>query len=193
MLTTQLLLPVLLTVTALGATACNARAQSHATHSAAQHAQAQGTEFGQSALASLAEVARILLADQATDWSRVNLERLRQHLVDMNEVALNARVTQTQVPGGVRAEVEGSGRTRDAIRRMALAHAAQTDLLPGATVTAEASENGAVVVIRARDPNNARTVEQIRGLGFVGLLVLGDHHGPHHVALARGAALHNHD
>jgi hypothetical protein len=29
-------------------------------------------------------------------------------------------------------------------------------------------------------------VARIRGLGFIGLLVQGGHHGPHHLAMARG-------
>ena len=40
--------------------------------------------------------------------------------------------------------------------------------------------------VTAANPGDARTVAKIRGLGFAGLLTLGDHHTPHHIALARG-------
>src|SRR5690348_15857413 len=48
---------------------------------------------GQDAFGAIAEVVQILDADPKTDWSKVNLERLRQHLIDMNEVVLRAQVT----------------------------------------------------------------------------------------------------
>jgi hypothetical protein len=177
----------------LAATTATGGHGQQARHDHAQHAMgAQATEMGQSAFAALAEVTRILMADPNTDWSRVSLERLRQHLIDMNEVALNAEITDTNVAGGVRVEVEGSGRTRDAIRRMALAHTAQTDLLPGVRVEAAETPRGARLTIIASDAGDARTIAQVRGLGFIGLMVLGSHHGPHHVAIARGDAVHGH-
>jgi hypothetical protein len=40
--------------------------------------------------------------------------------------------------------------------------------------------------VTAKDPNDARAVAQIRGLGFAGLLTEGDHHARHHMAVARG-------
>ncbi|MFI5340600.1 MAG: hypothetical protein ACHQ7N_12275 [Candidatus Methylomirabilales bacterium] len=61
---------------------------------------------------------RILEADPATDWSEVNLERLRQHLIDMNGVTLRSEVKSAVVPGGLMMEVTVTGRTEQAIRRM---------------------------------------------------------------------------
>ena len=55
---------------------------------------------GQDAFGAIAEVVRLLDADSNTDWGKVNLERLRQHLIDMNEVVLRAQVKQASVPGG---------------------------------------------------------------------------------------------
>ncbi len=46
------------------------------------------TEGGQSAFAALQEVVSYLMADPATDWSRVDIEALRQHLIDMDNVTL---------------------------------------------------------------------------------------------------------
>jgi hypothetical protein len=50
------------------------------------------------------------------------------------------------------------------------------------------------LTVIARDASDAQAVTKIRGLGFAGLLVQGGHHGPHHVALAKGElpALHQH-
>ncbi len=68
-----------------------------------QHHSAGGGPIqpGQGAFGAMAEVVRILEADPATDWSKVDMERLRQHLIDMNEVVLRASVKATQVPGGL--------------------------------------------------------------------------------------------
>lgn len=139
---------------------------------------------GQAAFGSMAEIVRILEADRATDWSKVNLEALRQHLIDMDDVTLRAAVVSANVTGGARFTVTGTGRVADAIRRMARAHAATLGPAEGMRATVEDVPSGARVTVVATDGES--TVAKIRGLGFVGLLTTGDHHGPHHLAMARG-------
>jgi hypothetical protein len=56
----------------------------------------------------------------------------------------------------------------------------------------EAIPGGVRLTVVAKDPADARTVARIRGLGFIGLLVQGGHHQPHHLAMARGEALPGH-
>ena len=141
---------------------------------------------GQDAFGALAEVVRILEADPATDWSKVDMERLRQHLIDMSEVVLRATVKATQVPGGLAMDVTGTGRAAASIRDMLIPHSAELDRMPAWSAKAEPIRSGARLTVVARDPSEAKTVAKIRGLGFAGLLVQGGHHGPHHVAMARG-------
>jgi hypothetical protein len=50
------------------------------------------TTPGQDAFGAIQEIVQILDADPKTDWSKVDLEALRQHLIDMNEVTLKADV-----------------------------------------------------------------------------------------------------
>src|ERR1700746_480633 len=45
---------------------------------------------GQDAFGAIQEIVQILDADPKTDWSKVDLEALRQHLIDMNEAKLRA-------------------------------------------------------------------------------------------------------
>jgi hypothetical protein len=78
---------------------------------------------GQDAFGAIQEIVRMLEADPNTDWSKVNLEALRQHLIDMNEVTLEAEVVAKPVDGGIEAKVTGTGRTVQAIQRMVPAHA----------------------------------------------------------------------
>ena len=138
---------------------------------------------GQDAFAAVREIVQILEADPKTDWSKVALEALRQHLIDMNEVTLRADAAATETDGGVTIAVTGSGRTLAAIQRMVPAHATALNGLNGWSAAAAAVPDGVLLTVTARDPEEAR---HIRGLGFIGLMVSGAHHQPHHLAMARG-------
>lgn len=70
---------------------------------------------GQDAFGAIAEVVRVLEADPKTDWSKVDLEALRQHLIDMNDVTLNAVAVAKPVDSGVEITATGTGRTIGAI------------------------------------------------------------------------------
>jgi hypothetical protein len=147
------------------------------------------TSPGQDASGAIAEIVRILDADPQTDWSRVDLERLRQHLIDMNEVVLRAEVKASPVPGGLVMDVTGAGRTEPAIRAMVVPHATELDGMPGLAAKTEAIPGGVRLTVTARDGEDGKTVARVRGLGFIGLLTLGAHHQPHHLAMARGQAM----
>ena len=60
----------------------------------------------------------ILEADPNTDWSKVNISALREHLVDMNEVTLKAVANERKLDNGIEIAVTGEGRTLDAIKRI---------------------------------------------------------------------------
>ena len=147
---------------------------------------------GQDAFGAIQEVIRILEADPKTDWSKVNLEALRQHLIDMNEVTLKADTEVKPVAGGIEVAVTGIGRTIEAIQRMVSAHAHEINLMvaewPAATKTSTVP-NGATLTITASDPSE---VQHIRGLGFIGILASGSHHQLHHLAMAKGEFTHTH-
>lgn len=138
---------------------------------------------GQEAFGAMAEIVGILEADAATDWSRVSIARLREHLRDMDEVTLRAEVAERRVEGGFEAVVRGSGRTLEAIRRMVPAHAAMLRRERPWMIEVEELADGLLLTATAGD---AREATRLRGLGFFGLLVSGDHHRLHHLAMARG-------
>lgn len=141
---------------------------------------------GQAAFGAIAEVVRLLDANPATDWRAVDIERLRQHLIDMSEVTLRAVVSQESVAGGASFVVTGSGRARDAIRRMAHAHGEMMGPDQDVAVTVENVTDGVLMTVVARTTTDDRAVARIRGLGFIGLLTTDDHHGPHHLGIAAG-------
>lgn len=141
---------------------------------------------GQDAFGAIQEIVRILAADPATDWSKVNAERLRQHLIGMNDVVLRSRVKAVVVPARLAMDVTGTGRTEQAIRSMAVPHSVELDSMPQWSAKAERIPGGVRLTVKAKDPNDAKTIARIRGLGFIGLLTEGAHHQPHHLAMAKG-------
>src|ERR1700745_3344731 len=86
---------------------------------------------GQDAFGAIQEIVQILDADPKTDWSKVDLDALRQHLIDMNEVTLRADAASKQIDGGLEIAVTGAGRTLVAIQRMVPAWAQTTNGHPG--------------------------------------------------------------
>jgi len=144
------------------------------------------SEPGQSAFAAIAEVVNVLKADPNTDWSKVNIDALRDHLRDMDIVTIDSATVSTEVDGGMRFDVTGSGDVADAIRRMATAHAGMMDGVDGWTYsTAEIAGGEAMTVIVPK-----ADLAKLKGLGFYGVMASGMHHQPHHWAMATGGSPH---
>jgi hypothetical protein len=162
----------------------NASAMDHASHAGGTSSAA--IPPGQAAYATMAAIVAMLEADSTTDWSKVNIEALRQHLIMMNEVTLGARARQISIPGGASMEVTGDGHVAESIRTMLRNHSEMLGMEGTYRATVDDIPGGVRWVVTAANPGDARTVAKIRGLGFAGLLTLGDHHTRHHIALARG-------
>ena len=148
--------------------------------------QGMPTEPGQSAFATIQEIVGLLEADPATDWTKVNIEALRQHLIDMNNVTLDAEVKAEAVESGMRFIVTGKGSVKDSIRRMVIDHAKTMDGSGDWRFSSAETENGAIVTVLVP----AKDVEMLRGLGFIGVMTLGMHHQMHHLMIATGAMVH---
>lgn len=141
---------------------------------------------GQGAFAAIQEIVAILEADPKTDWSKVDIEALRQHLIDMDAVTLRAEAKSEPVDGGLRFVVTGAGPVRDSIRRMVLAHAATMDGAGGWRMSAAATDDGASLTVIV-PPQDAT---KLRALGFIGVLTRGMHHQMHHLMIAKGENPH---
>ncbi|SDY62419.1 hypothetical protein [Citreimonas salinaria] len=161
---------------------------SHQDHGArAEPGRADLVEGGQSAFAAIQEIVSQLMADPATDWSRVDIEAVRQHLIEMDNVTLRARVAVEEVEGGARFEATSEdAAVTGSIRAMVPAHAATMDGVEGWTMQAAGIPGGAALVVTGADP------ERIRALGFIGVMTVGMHHQTHHLALATGKNPHAH-
>jgi hypothetical protein len=145
----------------------------------------EATQAGQDAFGAIQEIVQILEADPKTDWSKVNLEALRQHLIDMNEVTLKAKASPKPVDGGLEIAVTGNGRTIEAIQRIVPAHARVIEHKHplGWSAKAPTLPDGVLLTVTSSNPKEA---QHIRGLGFIGIMVSGHHHQRHHLAMARG-------
>ena len=146
------------------------------------------TEPGQGAFAALSEVVRVLEADPQTDWSRVDLSALRDHLVDMDRLISDTMVEETALPDGLRAVATGDPETLATLHRMVPAHAAQ--LATDNRWTVIVSEEDASVTLTVTSDDTA-VAARIKGLGFFGLMASQDHHRAHHIMIARGEDPHH--
>ena len=144
-------------------------------------------ETGQSAFAAIQEIVAMLSADPATDWSKVNIEALRQHLIDMNNVTLGAMVEAKQSGDSMQFVVSGDGPVQESIKRMVMAHAATMNGVEGWKFLAETTATGAIVAVT---PPDQASMTKLRALGFIGILTLGMHHQQHHWMLANGMSPH---
>lgn len=191
-------------IRALTFTAClmasAALAQPHNSHSQHDGQQTQGRQVavsrgnvaeapvqaGQSAFAAIQEIVAILEADRSTDWAKVDIGALRQHLIDMSNVTLSADVKNESTEGGIRFIVTGASDVRESVRRMIFAHAVTMSGQDGWGFEASEIDGGAALVVRPP----AQDAGKLRGLGFIGIMTRGMHHQNHHLMIARGQHPH---
>ena len=146
-------------------------------------------EPGQGAFAALAEVVTLLEGDPTTDWGSVDLDGLHDHLIDMDRLVRDAKVSVERHADGLRARVTGDPATLEAAMRMVPAHAGELAAEPLWRVSSEVGSDAVVLDVRSDDHAQ---VARITALGFFGLMASRDHHRAHHLAIATGDDPHGH-
>lgn len=165
----------------------------HSGHAESGHgitgAEAPLEEIGNAPFASIQEVVAELNARDDTDWSRVDLEALRQHLVVMQRFTTDVEVVEREeIDGGLRVVVRGQdAETHRTLRGALGAHAPTLEREMGWTVTVTGVEDRIVLEATSDTPDEA---ERIRGLGYIGLMASGSHHREHHWQIATGEQPH---
>lgn len=172
----------------------NAEEHSHRDHNGMSHGTSNATpltEPGNDAFAAIQEAVDKLMADPNTDWRRVDLEALRQHLVDMNNFTLHVKVvSQKPIRGGVEFIVKPTtAEAAGSLDRLFAAHPAILKQESGWDMSATKIKGGYSARVTSRNPND---VEKIRGLGYIGIVALGKHHQLHHWQMATGVNPHQH-
>lgn len=130
----------------------------------------------------------MLEADPTTNWSKVDIDALRQHLIDMDELTLHADAKKEPIEKGLRISVTGGGRTLEAIQRMIPAHVQDINGLYGWSVQAKAVPDGEELTVTG---TSTADEQKIRALGFMGIMTLGTHQ-MHHLAMVKGEMMHTH-
>lgn len=184
------LIAILAATLLAGAALAETKAPSHKSgmdHGAAMAVEPTPKEPGQSAFAAIQEIVAILEADPKTDWSRVDIEALRQHLIDMNNVTLEAKAEAMSVPGGIQYAVTGDGAIRQSIQRMIVAHSTAMQGVDGWQFQAEMTDRGATLTILAAADSPP---SKLKGLGLLGVMARGMHHQEHHLTIAKGMGPH---
>ena len=140
------------------------------------------TQPGQGAFAAIQEIVEILEADPHTDWSKVDIGALRQHLIDMDNVTLHADARSAPIDGGIKFTVTGEGAVTQSIQRMVMAHAAVMNGVGGWKMSAAQTDSGAILSVTCP----AEDLKKLQALGFIGVMTRGMHHQLHHLMIARG-------
>jgi hypothetical protein len=148
------------------------------------------TEPGNDVFATLQEAVNQLLQDDSTDWEKVDLESLRQHLIDMENFTVNVQViSKSDVEQGVQVIIEPSTtQAADSLDRALSAHPAVLEQETGWSMVSENSGKRYEIQITS---TNSDDVMKIRALGYIVIMTMGNHHQPHHWAMASGNNPHS--
>lgn len=151
----------------------------------AQHAHDSPTptETGQAQFAAIAEIVAQLRVHPGTDWSKVNIDALRAHLIDMENVNTRAETTMSIDGRKITFQVTGEPDVAASIQRMLTAHGPMLAAETGWSVDVSPLSDGAVLTVAA---SSEEQISQIKGLGFFGLMTIGAHHQQHHLMIALG-------
>ncbi|HIM95015.1 MAG TPA: hypothetical protein EYM53_00155 [Gammaproteobacteria bacterium] len=169
-------------------------ASAHMHHTNMNHAAMMGhntaptqvvlTESGTDPFATLQEVIAVLESNPSTNWEKVNIEALRLHLVEMQDMTINVDVKQQHIDDGFQAVVTPTtNRVVKSLTRVLSGHPAQMKAETGWDM--QVSDNNGVFTLTVTT-DNAKDVAKIRGLGYIGVMAYGNHHQPHHWAIASG-------
>ncbi len=142
---------------------------------------------GNDIFSAIQEALRKLESDPTTDWKKVNLEALRQHLLDMRCITEDVEViAQKPIDKGIEIMVHA---TRPgaipALDRAFNTHPKVLKSETGWDMTASKDKDKYKLRVTTED---ATQVDKLRGLGYIGVMAMGNHHAAHHWALARGQA-----
>jgi len=144
---------------------------------------------GNDVFGAIQEAVRKLEADPTTDWKKVNLEALRQHLIDVRHFTEDVEiVAQKPIDKGIEFTVRATTPVAiPALDRAFNAHPKALKAETGWDMTAAKDKDKYKLQITTSD---ATQLDKLRGLGYIGIMAMGNHHPLHHWALAKGQSPH---
>ena len=147
-------------------------------------------EAGNAIFGTIQETIKALDANPNTDWTKVDLEGLRQHLIDMENFTTGVDVlSQKRIEKG--AEVIIRAKSEEAhysLERALKAHPSMMESETGWTMGVKQNKERFTLTIETQKPDE---VARLRALGYIGVMAQGDHHQVHHWMMASGANPHD--
>ena len=147
-------------------------------------------EAGNAIFGTIQEAIKMLDADPNTDWTKVDLEGLRQHLIDMENFTSGVDVlSKKNIEKG--AEIVIRAKSKEAhysLERALKAHPSMLQSETGWTMDVKQNKERFTLTIETQKPEE---VARLRALGYIGVMALGDHHQVHHWMMASGSNPHN--
>ena len=113
----------------------------------------------------------------------MSINRLRQHLVDLDEVMLRAQAEELVIEGGLEIRVSGTEQTLAALGRVVPQHVESMGEFRGWKMDVESVESALLLTLIGPD---AGEQEIIRAMGFFGLMASGVHRPHQLLGVARG-------
>lgn len=149
------------------------------------NAKAPLTMPGNEIFGTIQEVIKKLEADPNTDWSEVDLEALRQHLLDMKAFTEEVSViSQKPVDNGIEIRVKPeTERATGALKRLFKMHPLMLKKEKGWDMDTNQDKDQYIIRVTTKDNTE---IEKIRALGYIGILAEGAHHQLHHWMIATG-------
>ncbi len=146
-------------------------------------------EAGNAIFGTIQEVISKLDADPNTDWEKVDIEGLRQHLIDMENFTSGVDVlSQKNIEKGaeivIRAKSEAA---HHSLTRALKAHPSMMESETGWTMDVKQNKERFTLKIETKKQEE---VARLRGLGYIGAMSLGNHHQVHHWMMASGSNPH---
>lgn len=153
-------------------------------HSVMIDADAPIVEGGQATFAALIEMVALLERDSETDWASVDIDALREHLLDMNYLMMQTEATKSIIGDTkIQFTVRGTVKSVPSIHRMVPAHSRYIGQSRNWAIEPELNNDGAMLTITV---DSTSTLNRLYALGFYGFMSLDSHHENHHYLMAIG-------
>ena len=147
-------------------------------------------EAGNAIFGTIQETIKMLDADPKTDLEKVDLEGLRQHLIDMENFTSGVDVlSKKNIEKGSEIVIRAKSReAHDSLSRALKAHPSMLQAETGWTMIVNQNKERFTLTIETQ---KSEEIVRVRALGYIGVMALGDHHQVHHWMMASGSNPHD--
>lgn len=146
-------------------------------------------EAGNAIFGTIQEVIKNLESDPNTNWEKVDIEGLRQHLIDMENFTTGVDVvSQENIEKGAQIVIRAkSEEAHQSLTRALKAHPSMMESETGWTMDVKQNKELFTLIIETNKPEE---VVKLRAFGYIGIMAQGDHHQVHHWMMASGSNPH---